>query len=383
MLVAAAGLTIKSLQQLVRQDLGLTTNNVLTFGVSVPGVPTILTDRGDASRVAQFFRSFEERLRGLPGAVSVGAVNLLPIAATGWNGQVYLRDRQLKPDDAPIAEFRVVTPSYFETLGVRLVAGRYFDGRDTTNTANVVIINETLARILWPGQPAAAAIGQFMGTGFDDGTVFREVVAVVRDIRSRRVDAPPDAETYIPLAQFPMSTMTFAMRTATRAEALIPLVRDALADVNPQLPLAAVRTFDDVLAGATRTSRLYSALTALFGVLAGLLAIVGIYSVMSYTVAQRTRELAIRAALGASNQGLLSMVLREGFVTTGIGIFTGIAGAMAASRLVRALLYQVSPTDPLVLAATAIGVALAALLGYFLPAMRASRVEPAVALRSE
>jgi ABC-type antimicrobial peptide transport system permease subunit len=222
-----------------------------------------------------------------------------------------------------------------------------------------------------------------MGTGFDDSTVFRQVVAVVRDVRSRRVDAPPDAETYIPLAQFPIATMTFAVRTATRAESLIPLVRDALADLNPQLPLAAVRTFEDVLAGATRTSRLYSALTALFGVLAGLLAIVGIYSVMSYTVAQRTRELAIRAALGASNQGLLSMVLREGFVITGIGIFTGVAGAIAASRLVRALLYQVSPTDPFVLTATAIGVAVAALLGYFLPAIRASHVEPAAALRTE
>jgi predicted permease len=383
MLVAAAGLTIKSLQQLVRQDLGLTTSKVLTFGVSVPGVATIPSDRGDAVRVAQFFQSFEDRLRGLPGTVSAGAVNMLPIAATGMNGQVYLRDRQLKPDEAPIAEFRVVTPSYFETFGVRLVAGRYFDNRDTSDTANVVIINETLARILWPGQPTSAAIGQFMGTGFDDSTVFRQVVAVVRDVRSRRVDAPPDAETYIPLAQFPIATMTFAVRTATRAESLIPLVRDALADLNPQLPLAAVRTFEDVLAGATRTSRLYSALTALFGVLAGLLAIVGIYSVMSYTVAQRTRELAIRAALGASNQGLLSMVLREGFVITGIGIFTGVAGAIAASRLVRALLYQVSPTDPFVLTATAIGVAVAALLGYFLPAIRASHVEPAAALRTE
>jgi predicted permease len=383
MLVATAGLSIKSLQQLVRQDLGLTTSNVLTFGVSVPGVPTIPSDRSDAVRVAQFFQSFEDRLRALPGATSAGAVNLLPIAATGWNGQVYLRDRQLKPDEAPIAEFRVVTPSYFETFGVRLVAGRYFDNRDTSDTATVVIINETLARILWPGQPASAAIGQFMGTGFDDGKIFRQVVAVVRDVRSRRVDAPPDAETYIPLAQFPIATMTFAVRTATRAESLIPLVRDALADLNPELPLASVRTFDDVLAGATRTSRLYSALTALFGVLAGLLAIVGIYSVMSYTVAQRTRELAIRAALGASNQGLLSMVLREGFVITGVGIFSGVAGAIAASRLVRALLYQVSPTDPLVLTATAIGVAVAALLGYFLPAIRASHVEPAVALRAE
>jgi putative ABC transport system permease protein len=383
MLVAAAGLTVKSLQQLTRQDLGLITDNVLTFGVSVPALPQIPQNRDDAQRVAQFFQTFEERLRGLPGAISVGATNMLPIAATGMNGQIYLRDRQLKPDEAPIAEFRVVTPTYFETFGVPLVAGRLFDSRDTFETARVVIVNDTLARILWPGQPPAAALGQFITTGFDAATSFRQVVAVVSDVRSRRVDAPPDAETYIPLAQFPLATMTFVVRSGTRAETLIPVVRDALADLNPQLALAAVRTFEDVLEGATRASRLYSALTALFGVLAAALAIVGIYSVMSYIVAQRTRELAIRAALGASHQGLLSMVLREGFLMTGIGIAVGVGGAIATSRLLQALLYQVSPTDPIVLASTAGGVAFAALVGYMLPAMRASRVEPAVALRAE
>jgi predicted permease len=383
MLVAAAGLTVKSLQQLTRQDIGLITNNVLTFSVAVPGVPNIPNSQDDARRVGQFFQTFEERLRGLPGAISVGATNMLPIAATGMNGQVNLRDRQLKPDEAPIAEFRVVTPSYFETFGVRLVTGRFFDSRDTADTVSVVIINETLARMLWPGQSPAAAIGQYMRTGFDDGKTFREVIAVVRDVRSRRVDAPPDAETYIPHAQFPISSMSFAVRSATRAETLIPVVRDVLADLDPQLPLAAVRPFEEIVDGATRTSRLYSALTALFGALAAALAIVGIYSVMSYTVAQRTRELAIRAALGASNQGLLSMVLREGFLMTGIGIAAGVGGAIAASRLMQALLYQVSPTDPIVLTGTAIGVALAALVGYMLPAMRASRVEPAAALRAE
>jgi predicted permease len=382
MLVATAGLTVKSLQQLTRQDLGLTTQNVLTFSVSVPSGPQTPGAQG-GSRVAQFFDTFEERLRGLPGVASVGAINMLPIAQTGTNGQVYLRDRQLKPDEAPIAEFRVVTPSYFNSVGVKVVAGRALDVRDTADTAKVLVINETLARVLWPGQTPAAALGQFMGTGFDDGSIFREVVGVVHDVRSRRIDAPADAETYLPLAQYPLPTMTYTVRTMNRAEALVPLVRDALGELNPELPLAGVRTFEELLTGATRTSRMYSVLTALFGVLAASLAIVGIYSVMSYTVAQRTRELAIRSALGASGQGLLALVLRDGFVMAAIGIVVGLAGAVAASRLLRALLYQVSPTDPVVLAATTAGVALAALLGYFVPAMRASRVQPAVALRGE
>jgi ABC-type antimicrobial peptide transport system permease subunit len=177
--------------------------------------------------------------------------------------------------------------------------------------------------------------------------------------------------------------MTYTLRTSVSADSLIPQVRSALADLDPQLALASVRTFEEVLAGATRTSRMYSALTALFGLLAATLAIVGIYSVMSYSVAQRTRELAIRSALGASNQGLLGLVLREGFFISGIGIAFGVAGAVAASRLLQALLYQVSPRDPFVLVVTAVAVAGAALLGYLIPALRASRVQPAVALRSE
>jgi putative ABC transport system permease protein len=382
MLVATAALTVKSLQQLTRQDLGLDTENVVTFSITMP-TSSPVPGGAESERIAQFFQTFEERLRGLPGVRSVGAINLLPIAQTGTNGQVFLRDRTLKPEEAPLAEFRVVTPSYFESVRIPLLAGRLLDERDTRESVGVVVINETLARILWPDQPPAAAVGQFMTTGFDNRTHFREVVGVVHDVRSRRVDAPPDAETYVPLAQYPWPTMTFTLRTTMAPESVIPQVRSALADLDPRLPLASVRTFREVIEGATRASRMYSALTALFGILAATLAAVGIYSVMSYSVAQRTRELAIRSALGASSQGLLGLVLREGFLISGLGILGGIAGAAAASGLVQALLYQVSPRDPLILAATALGVAAVALLGYLIPALRAARVQPAVALRSE
>jgi ABC-type antimicrobial peptide transport system permease subunit len=180
-----------------------------------------------------------------------------------------------------------------------------------------------------------------------------------------------------------MPSMTFTVRAAGSPEALVPAIRSELAQLDPMLPMASVRTFDEVIAAATRNSRLYSVLTAVFGLLAASLAIVGIYSVMSYTVTQRLRELAIRSALGASNRGLLRLVLQEGFVMSAVGIAVGLAGAFAASQLIRALLYQVSPTDPFVFTLTAAVVAGAAVLGYLLPAFRASRVEPAVALRSE
>jgi putative ABC transport system permease protein len=377
-LVVAAGLTVKSLQQLTRQDLGLTTEGVLTFSVTLPGAT-----QEDGERIQQFFRVFEERLRTLPGVRSVGAINMLPIAATGMNGQVQLRDRQLSREEAPIAEFRVVTPSYFETVGITLLAGRYPDTRDTALSGLVVVVNETLARMLWPGESPGAVLGRMMTTGFDDGSTWREVIGVVRDVRSRRPDAPPDAETYIPHAQWPAPTLTFTVRSSTPPESLVPVVRDTLTDLNPQLPLAAVRTFSEVVEGATRSSRLYSALSALFGVLAAVLAIVGIYSVMSYTVAQRTRELAIRSALGASHRGLLHLIIREGFVMSAIGIVFGLAGAFAVSRLMGALLYEVSPRDPVVFGTAAAAVAGIAVIGYLIPALRASRVHPAEALRSQ
>ena len=211
----------------------------------------------------------------------------------------------------------------------------------------------------------------------------REVIGVIRDVRSRRPDAPPDGETYVPHAQAGEETMTFYVRTRLAPAGLVPAVRRELAALDPSLPLASIRSFDEVVASATRSSRLYAALTALFGLLAASLAIVGIYSLMSYAVAQRVRELAIRASLGASRRRLLEMVLREGFALSAAGIALGLVGALAASRVMGSLLYNVSATDPAVFALTAAGVAMLAVLGYCVPALRASRVEPAIALRAE
>ncbi len=385
-LVAAAGLTVRSLQALLDQDLGVNPRGVLTFSVTLPNIPV---DRNVKAlpRVVDFVSNFEERLRALPGVTAVGAISLLPIAQTGTNGAVRIPDRVIPPEELPLAEFRVVTPGYFETMGMSIVAGRALDERDRMDTPLVTVVNETLARQLWPGEAMAAVVGHRLGNGWDESgdnvPVWREVVGVSRDVRSRRPDAPPDAETYVTHAQFSLPTMNYTVRVAGSPEGLVPAVRRELAAIDPQLPVAQARTFEEVIAGATSTSRLYSGLTMLFGVLAGALAIVGIYSVMSCTVAQRVREMAIRSALGASRQGLLRMVLREGFIMSAIGIVLGLVGAVGALRLMSALLYQVSPRDPLVLAATALLVSIAAVLGYLVPALRASRVDAAVALRSE
>jgi putative ABC transport system permease protein len=378
MLVAAAGLTLRSLRELMQQDLGLNTRGVLTFTVSI-------TDKRqtDGEAMRQFFRALEERLQALPGVQAAGAISMLPIAQTGTNGPVRVPERVIKPEESPLAEMRVVTPGYFDVVQMPIVAGRFPDARDLPDGPPVAAINETLAHALWPGVPLTSIVGRRLGSGFDVSNTWREVVGVIRDVRSRRPDSPPDAEMYVPHSQASTSSMAFTIRSEGALEALIPGIRRELASLDPLLPMASVRSFDEVVAGATRNPRLYSVLTAVFGILAASLAIVGIYSVMSYTVAQRTRELAIRSALGASHRGLLRLVIREGFVMSAIGIAAGLGGALAASRVIQTLLYQVSPTDPLVFAVTAAGVALAAVFGYLVPAFRASRVEPVVALRSE
>jgi putative ABC transport system permease protein len=378
MLVAAAGLTLRSLQQLLQQDLGMTTRGVLTFTVSI-------TDKrqSDSGALTQFFASLEERLRALPGVDAIGAISMLPIAQTGTNGPVRIPERVIKPEESPLAEMRIVSPGYFGAVGVPVIAGRLPDARELATGPPVVAINETLARALWPGAPPASIVGRRIGLGYDQNGSWREVVGIVRDVRSRRPDSPPDAELYFPHSQQSAASMAFTVRTTGSPESLVSGIRRELAQLDPMLPMASVRSFEEVIAAATRNSRLYSVLTAVFGILAASLAIVGIYSVMSYAVAQRMRELAIRAALGASNGGLLRLVLREGFVMSVIGIGAGLAGALGASQIIQTLLYRVSPTDPLVFAVTAAGVAFAAVLGYFVPAFRASRVDPAVALRSE
>ena len=378
-LVTTAGLMVKSLLRLQSQDLGLTSARVLTFGVG------LAPDRAnDNAAIVRFVETFEDRIRALPGVTHAGAINMLPIAQTGFNFTATRLDQNLPVESRPITELRIVTPRYFETMGMRMLAGRALDARDRAGAPLVVVINEALAAALWPQTPLADVVGQRLRTGWDGDTGAREIAGIAANVRSRRPDSPPPAELYAPLAQQPVGSMIYAVRAdGGDPAALTAPIRQALAEIDPQLPMSTVRTFDEVVTTATRTSSLLSWLSALFGGLAAMLAILGIYSVMSYTIAQRERELAIRAAVGADRGSLLAMVLREGFVMSASGIAAGAAIAVAVSGVLRTLLYDVSATDPAIFAGAALGLALVAMAGYVVPAARASRVEPVVALRSE
>jgi putative ABC transport system permease protein len=376
-LVTTAGLMVKSLLRLQAQDLGLTREPVLTFGV---GLPPFVANGGPA--VARFQSEFLQRVRAIAGVTHASAISMLPIAATGNNGWVRREDQQDEREGVPVTEFRIVMDGYFETMGVKLLAGRTISERDREGAVPAAVVNEALALRLWPNRDFASAVGQRIRIGPVVGPS-NEVVGVVASVRSRRPDAPPDPEVYVALAQLPSPTMSYVVRAAGDPSALTGRIRAALAQMTPHVALAATRTFDDVVTTATQTSGLLSWLSVIFGALAAMLAIVGIYGVMSYTVAQRTRELAIRSAVGASRSMLLAVVVREGFSLSVAGIAAGVVLALAASGVLGALLYDVRATDPVVFVASAVGLAAIALAGYVMPAVRAARVEPVVALRGE
>lgn len=373
-LVTTAALMVKSLMRLQSQDLGVARVPILTFSV---GVPPFVATGNDA--IERLQGGLLERVRALPGVTHASAINMLPIANTGFNGPVRRLDQTGDNEGVPVVEHRTVMDRYFETMGVPILAGRAFDERDRAGAPFVVIVNETLAQRLFPSMEPRQTVGQQLRAY---GNVL-EVVGVSANVRSRRPEMLPDPELYVPFGQWPNAIMAYVVRAQSDPTALTGQIRAALAEMTPHLAMAQVRTFDEVVSTATRTSGLLSWLSVLFGVLAAALAILGIYSVMSYTVAQRERELAIRAAVGATRSSLLSMVVREGLILSATGIAAGALIAGAASGVVRSLLYDVSATDPIVFIGSAVGLAAVALAGYLIPAARAARVEPVVALRSE
>jgi ABC-type antimicrobial peptide transport system permease subunit len=269
---------------------------------------------------------------------------------------------------------------YFDAMDMRLIAGRPIDSRDRPNMPSVAVLNDTLAARLFPGLQPAQMIGQLVRVGWLNN-ITTEVVGVAASIRSRRVDAPPDPEIYLPFTQIPTPAVSYVVRSSGDPATLANSIRAALSGVVRDVPMAQVRTLDEIVSSSTRLSRLVSWLSVVFAILAAALAVLGVYSVLSYAVAQRMREFAIRAAVGASRGRLVASVLREGAFLSALGIGAGLAIAFQASGLLRRLLFGVSETDPVVFAVAAVGLAIVAAAGYLIPATRAAKADPIQALR--
>jgi len=372
-LLVGAGLLVKNFVLLQGRDTGMRTERVIAFDVSLSG-----PRYQETALVRAFYEQLGERLAGIGGVERVGFTSHLPMYRYGWNGEFNVEgDLPWDPRNAPLVEYRWVHGDYFGTMGIPLIRGRWLDSRDDENS-RAVLINQAMADKFWPGQDP---VGKRFGQGDDRSTWF-EVAGVVGDVRSVALTRASLFEFYRTIRQNSFADMTAVVRTAgADPSTIVPTARQLVAELDPLLPITNVQTVEEVVAESVGQPRLMSALTALFGLLAGLLATVGVYGVMAYNVRRQRREFGIRLALGADGAKVRSLVVGRGFVLALIGVAFGAAGAWWLTGLLESMLDDVKPSDPMVFAATAAGVMLVALAASWLPARSASRVDPMVALR--
>ena len=375
-LLVGAGLLVRSFIRLREVSAGFNPENVLTLRLAGP--PGKLRD--DAQR-NQFFHQVIDQLKATPGVQSVGMVLSLPLGGDTfnvWRG-VIPEGRPAVPEENVDAAYLSASPEYFHTLQIPLVAGRVFDDRDTDNSPKVVIINEPMARRLWPNQNA---IGRHMAIWRDE-KFSREIVGVVGEAKASLADEPAP-QMYVPYAQdSTWSGMSFVIRTSGDPASQTSTIRSRLREIDKGIPIFNVRTMSDVLATSVAPRRAPMLLLSAFAGAALLLAMIGIYGVTAYYVTQRTQEIGIRMALGAQTRDVLTLVLRSGMGRSIIGVAVGLAGAIALTRWMKTLLFGVNPTDWLTLIAVALGVMVTTLLACYFPARRATKVDPLVALRYE
>ena len=388
-LVVGAGLLGRSLMKVLEVDPGFRVDDILAMDVSLPWVEGPKA-RGDQ---AIFFSNLIRRLEQIPGVRKVGATSGLPLDGGHPDGMFLLMTQDEVPETPEglgalfqqkerlgIADFCIATDGYFRVLGIPLVRGRLFDGRDGADSPHVAVITESLARDRWPNQDP---IGHTIQFGNMDGDLrLLTIVGIVGDTHEYGLDAPPRPTVYVNLFQRPRSTITVTMLSDADTRSVASTARGILQNLDPELP-ARFRTFSQVYSASLGSRRFNVILLGFFGITALLLATAGVFGVMAYSVSRRTREIGVRVALGASSRDVLGMVLGQGLRTVFIGVAIGIAGSLALTRAVKSLLFGVTATDPLTFGGVTLLLVGTALLACYVPARRAARVDPMVALRSE
>jgi putative ABC transport system permease protein len=375
LLLVGSGLLLRSFAQILAVDPGFHAENVLTMDVSLPS-----SKYKEAPQIVAFFDNLLGRIRNLPGTLSAGAVINLPLDGGGMNGDFQVQGRTFPPNQLPVAEKSIVTADYFRAMGVRLLRGRLFTEQDGRDAHTVAIINESLARRLWPNQDP---IGQRLDIGLTEKTNWQEIVGVVADVKGEALDASTTSEIYVPHPQTPASAMTLVIRSTADPATLAAAVRLRVAEVDKEQPIFNVRTMQEVVSNSLSGRRMSTILLAAFAGCAMLLASIGIYGVVSYWVAQRTREIGIRSALGARQSDILRMVLGHGMLLAAAGTGIGLAASLVLTRFLATLLFGVSSHDVTTMAASAAALIGVALLACYIPARRAAKVDPLVALRFE
>ena len=370
MLLIGAGLMLESLSALLRTDSGLRAEHVVTGRLVFSGARY-----NSVSRKAAFFDDVLSKLRGSPGVNAAAAVSALPMEGVSGIGLRVMPEEA--PDDttrATLGLYLMASPGYFATMGVALRGQDLPRAADTAR--KVAVINATMAKALWPGKDA-------IGRRLQIGSELRTIVGVVADVRTSRLDEPATGQMYFPISEQPQAYASFVVRGNADSGALLSRLREAVRAVDPGEPLYALQPMTDVIATTVAPRRTNTILLTLFGALAVSLAAVGVFAVLSYGVAQRTREIGVRVALGAQREDVVGLIARQGFVLAAAGVVIGTAGALALSRFLSAFLYEVSPRDPRVFVAAPILLLVVAMVATLGPALRATRVDPLTALREE
>jgi putative ABC transport system permease protein len=384
-LLISAGLLIESIRRLTEVNPGFNPKPLLTANLSFPRQPASLsaTDDDEVAQVrasSRFLSEVEQKIAALPGVRAVGAINDLPVRGQGSvNGDFNIEGRpRYKSGEAPVAEYRLVTPSYFDAIGISLLKGRVFNETDDTEHQVSILINETLAKRFFPGEDPVGKRLLVM----DDKP--HEIIGVVGDARQWGLDRPADPEIYFSYAQLGFSPQTtLVIRTDLEPSSLSESVRGAISEVSSDAPVYGIKTMPQVMADSTAQRRFNTILMASFAGIALLLATIGLYGVISYSVAQRSQEIGIRMALGAQPVNVLRMVLWSGLKLALAGVALGLLTSVAIMRVMESLLYGVSSTDPLTLIGGSIFLTLIALLACYIPARRATKIDPMIALRYE
>jgi predicted permease len=312
---------------------------------------------------------------------SVGAISQLPLSGYSMIGRFQIEGQPPpEPGKGKPMPIGIVTPGYFQTMQIPLIGGRFFDDRDTEKMPDVAIVNEAMARKFWPG---AEPIGKKIGALCDEGAVCRTVVGVVGDIRHEGLAEEAQPEIYVPHQQVGLPNLSLVLRTSGNPLAVVSAVRNEVRALDKDQPVALVQTLEDHISESVLQPRLLTLLLITFSGLALVLAAVGVYAMMSYSVSQRRGEIGIRIALGAMKADILRLIVGHAFVLVAISLTIGLAVALAATRLLRSLLYEVGIWDPVTFAVIVVLLALVAVFAAWLPARRAARIDPVVALRSE
>ncbi len=375
-LLIGAGLMIRSFWKLQNVDPGFDTSNALTMSV----VLTWIRYPEPHQRLAFMDRTIEQ-IRAVPGVVSVGATTKIPLTGGGSTQPFSVEGRPIAAiAEQPMAQTRYITSDYFRAIGIPLRQGRFFSDHDGDKSVPVVIISEAMARRFWPGENP---VGKRLTPSFHLEQGAREIVGVVGDVKSTGLDADASAMMYLPYKQAPLPFMSFVVRTASNPESLIQPVSKAIYSIDKEQALTNVQTMDQVLRKSLSDRRFNMTLLLTFAGVALMLAAVGVYGVMNYTVTLRRRELGIRMALGAEKMDVLRLVLGQGLTLTLIGVGAGLISAYALTRLMASLLYGVTATDYLTFGSVAAVLIAVGLAASYVPARRATKVNPTIALRAE